>query len=243
MSVENWPNCIALTLGNEGGFQKLYGDRGNWTGGRVGFGDLVGTNWGISAASHPGVDIVNLTRDGAIAIYRAEYWGAIHGDTLPVGVDAAAFDDAVNSGPGAAIKRLQAAVGAVADGSFGPVTAAAIARADPKTVITIMCDDRLATYHRDPAWTQFGKVWTGRIAHVRDAALKMVTTPPVALPPAFLQRPPLIAPILAAPAKVAPPAAVSGPSVVSSAGGLGPLFAMISQVVASIITAMKGARK
>ena len=120
MAAANWDNSIALSRGNEGGFQCLRSDSGNWTGGKVGAGQLVGTNFGIAAASHPNVDIRALTWPQAKAIYHDEYWAPIHGDTLPIGVDACVLDDAINAGVFAAIKRLQEAVGVMADGNFGP---------------------------------------------------------------------------------------------------------------------------
>ena len=40
-------------------------DRGNWTSGVIGVGTLVGSKFGISAATYPTLDIPNLTRDGA----------------------------------------------------------------------------------------------------------------------------------------------------------------------------------
>ena len=36
-------------IGHEGGFQNMHHDRGNWTGGKVGEGELKGTKFGLSA--------------------------------------------------------------------------------------------------------------------------------------------------------------------------------------------------
>jgi hypothetical protein len=64
----------------------------------VGKGVLKGTNFGIAASAFPNLDIPNLTRAQAMAIYREKYWTPIGGDALPAGVDLLAFDIAVNSG-------------------------------------------------------------------------------------------------------------------------------------------------
>jgi len=61
------------------------------------------TKYGISAAAHPNVDIANLTRAGAIAIYRAEYWKRNNLQYInSYTVSAYLFDEAVNPlrGPG-----------------------------------------------------------------------------------------------------------------------------------------------
>lgn len=55
------------------------------------------TKYGIDQASHPGVDIANLTRDGAIAIYRAE-WDRHQFDLLPGKLAICAMDVDVNGG-------------------------------------------------------------------------------------------------------------------------------------------------
>lgn len=216
MATANWENCIELSRGNEGGFQCLRSDPGNWTGGKVGVGTLVGTNFGIAAASHPNVAIRALTWPQAKAIYHEDYWAPIHGDTLPVGVDACVLDDCINSGAGAAIRRLQDAIGAVADGDFGPKTAAAVAACDPQATIGKLCDLRLAEYRTYGQWsvrvqpdkpTTYGDVWTARIRHVRTEANRMATAtipiPAVAAPPAPVPTP--IAPPPAKPAIPRPP--------------------------------------
>lgn len=117
--------ALSFTLAQEGGFQNSPDDPGNWTGGAVGQGQLVGTNFGISAAAYPTLDIANLTKDQATAIYQSDYWDVISGDKLPVAMAIVTFDAAVNSGPGMGAKWLQSALGITADGVIGPETIAA----------------------------------------------------------------------------------------------------------------------
>jgi hypothetical protein len=45
-------------------------DPGNWTGGKVGKGQLKGTKYDVSAAAFPKENIAGLTKDKAIAIYK-----------------------------------------------------------------------------------------------------------------------------------------------------------------------------
>src|SRR5574340_333023 len=85
-------------LGNEGAYSEDANDPGNWTGGRVGEGELRGTKYGISAKSYPALDIANLTEDQAQAIYYADYWMAHKLDQLPDVLRFDVFDGAVNSG-------------------------------------------------------------------------------------------------------------------------------------------------
>src|SRR5690554_3598272 len=52
-------------IGHEGKFTDVRGDRGNWTSGRVGAGELKGTKYGISAMSYPHLDIKAITLEQA----------------------------------------------------------------------------------------------------------------------------------------------------------------------------------
>lgn len=91
------------------------------------------TRWGINSAANPGVDIANLTREGALSIYRKKYWDALGLDKQPPGVALMAFDAAVNQGPeraaqwlkqsGGDIDRFAALRQAAYDQTKGPNTA------------------------------------------------------------------------------------------------------------------------
>ena len=53
MAKGNLPAVLAETLAHEGGYSSNPKDPGNWTGGKVGAGKLLGTQKGIAAASYP----------------------------------------------------------------------------------------------------------------------------------------------------------------------------------------------
>ena len=77
----------------------------------------------------------NITVDDIKPVCRTNYWERCRCQNLPSGVDWAAFDWAVNSGPGRAAKALQRAVGAYEDGVFGPQTLMAVMAFDVSWLI------------------------------------------------------------------------------------------------------------
>ena len=160
MASQTKSSCMSFVFRQEGGFQKLYSDSGNWTGGRVGVGRLLGTKFGIAASANPGVDIPNLTIAQASTIYDAKYWTPIGGDALAPGFDLALLDLAVNSGVGKA--QGWKAKSAYLGGS----NAAQINR---------ICDWRLSFLHRLASWRRFGKGWGRRVEEARKEALTLST--------------------------------------------------------------------
>jgi lysozyme family protein len=109
-------------IGNEDGYQDNPNDRGNWTSGVIGIGELKGTKYGISAMSYPYLDIKNLTLEQAKEIYRRDFWGRFAALKLADGIQFMLFDAAVNHGPGNAVRMLQRAAYVIDDGHIGPVT-------------------------------------------------------------------------------------------------------------------------
>jgi lysozyme family protein len=159
----NFQACFDFTLGAEGRFSDDASDPGNWTGGAVGRGTLNGTKYGISAAVYPALDIVNLTKDAAATIYRRDYWNVVSGDDLPLSLAMVAFDAAVNVGRTQGVKFLQAGVGAVQDGSLGPVTLALLLKGDAKAIVTEALAQRAMYYFSLPTFSTFGLGWTRRV--------------------------------------------------------------------------------
>ncbi len=151
-------------VSHEAGFQKIFLDRGNWTGGRVGSGKLRGTKYGISAAAYPDLDIENLTLDDVRRIYRRDYWMPIRGDELPLPLVSQVFDMSVHSGPGAAIKTLQRALLVHADGILGPITLQSLHQHDPLVVGARFLAYRMRHQTEAKGWPDFGRGWTNRNA-------------------------------------------------------------------------------
>lgn len=88
---------IDSTLAFEGGYVSDPNDPGGET------------NFGISKAAYPDLDIAHLTRDEAVAIYYRDYWtkpGWGHLDPL---IGAKCFDMGVNMGTRMATRLLQRA--------------------------------------------------------------------------------------------------------------------------------------
>lgn len=107
------------------------------------------TKYGIDASSHPGVDIANLTRDQAIAIYWEE-WGHYNIDSLPEKIAIAQFDVRVNGGYAA--KWLQIALNQIAgenltvDGIIGRDTVAAANACDQDAIVAYFIKERDARF-------------------------------------------------------------------------------------------------
>jgi len=128
--------ALIHTFGNEGGFQNDPGDSGNYAGGK-----LVGTKYGIAAASYPHEDIPNLTLERAGQIYQRDFWGASRCDEWPNQIVANLyFDFAVNMGQGTAARIIQRAINYAGlhkglkpipiDGNIGPGTIARMKQVD-----------------------------------------------------------------------------------------------------------------
>ena len=115
-----------------------------------------------------------LTVGETKAIYRARYWDRVRGDELPAPLAVMAFDTAVLSGPSAAAKALQRAIGANPDGAIGPLTIAAARAADLRQSVGRFYDERLAFLQRLSHWPTFGRGWKRRLDDARDIALEEV---------------------------------------------------------------------
>lgn len=111
----------------------------------------------------PKSEVRSLTRSEATAIYKAQYWDAIRGDELPVGLDYAIFDYAVNSGPARAVKDLQRVLGVNPDGIVGVITLDAIRGKSSVQLIEQLCNKRWAFVQSLPTFSTFGNGWSRRI--------------------------------------------------------------------------------
>lgn len=132
------------------------------------------TKFGISKRSYPRVDIKALTWEGAVDIYRTDFWLRVHADAMPPALQYQALDFAVNSSPETAVRKLQAAAGVADDGHWGPVTQAAVAALSPAVLMFRFIALRLDFMRACSNWKSAGKGWAGRIAEdMRYAALDL----------------------------------------------------------------------
>lgn len=177
MAADNWEQCFALILKNEGGFEDDPHDPGN----RMPDGRAGCTNFGVIQANWEDFvghqvtheDMRALTINDVNPFYRKRYWDTIKGDDLPMGVDYAVFDFEINSG-GRAAKTLQSLLGVTADGQIGPATVAAAQAADASSIIAGICETRLNYLKTLSDWDRYGNGWANRIERVQDIATKMV---------------------------------------------------------------------
>ncbi len=142
--------AVAFILEREGGYVNDPNDPGGET------------KFGISKRAYPDLDIPNLTRAEATAIYRRRYWDACRCSELPNGLDLLTFDAAVNQGTNAAIKMLQRALNVKDDGVIGPVTMAA-ALASGKDMTAEYGAQRMLAYGLNPNFSRYGLGWSRRL--------------------------------------------------------------------------------
>lgn len=122
------------------------------------------TNFGISQKQNPDVDVAHLTREAAIAIYRARYWDTLKCYALSWPLDFLVFDAAVNQGQMTTARMLQTAVSVPVDGNIGPVTLAAIISRDPWELTARFCALRLKSYVGTDGYQANGEGWFYRVA-------------------------------------------------------------------------------
>lgn len=108
----------------EGGYSSDTRDPGNYTGGKIGVGTLIGTNWGISApvlvaelkrvggAPPTASTMKNLQYASAVAIYKRNYWAPIKGDEIKnQNLANMIYDTSVNQGVGRAHEFVKDSLG------------------------------------------------------------------------------------------------------------------------------------
>lgn len=165
----NFSRSLSFVLKHEGGFVDHPSDPG----GATNKGITIATYRRFIKSNGTVADLKAITPAQVATIYRKQYWDAVKGDDLPDGVDYAVFDFAVNSGPGRAVKHLQAAVGVAQDGLIGPATLFAARKAARRSTIATICGSRMDFLRGLSTWSTFGKGWSRRVTDVQRAALAM----------------------------------------------------------------------
>lgn len=161
-----WTAWLAFLGPEEGTLSLDPTDTGNWTGGAVGRGTLVGTKYGISAASYPTLDIAALTLDQANAIRQTDFWDKVRGDELPAPIAFMVTDAAFMSGPDRAIRQMQQALGvSPVDGVLGAHTLAAAHAAKTLDFLTEFAALRLLFLNTLGPWSVDKGGWIRRLFH------------------------------------------------------------------------------
>lgn len=116
-------------------------------------------------------DVRQLTKETAHKILKSGYADPIQYDKLPSGIDHAVLDFAVNSGPNRAVKELQKTLNKMGyslsvDGIMGLKTLDAISKTNPKELIGLYCDQRIAFVKSLKTFGTFGRGWMRRITGV-----------------------------------------------------------------------------
>ena len=151
-------------IGSEGGFQAKASDRGNWTSGVVGQGELKGTNFGLSAMTYPLLDIKNLTVEQAKGIYYQDWWVKLGMDLFKPALGYQMFDAAINHGIQNATKMLQRAANSKDDGALGPLSLTAINNTPLDDLLMGFLAERLNFMTNISTWGDYGRGWAKRIA-------------------------------------------------------------------------------
>lgn len=150
-------------IGSEGEYTNNPKDPGNWTGGKVGVGELKGTKFGLAAHSYPHLDIRNITKSQA----RDEYYkwfvsGKL--SLLPSVMQYQMFDARFNHGAKWANKLLQRAVKVNDDGIIGKQTLAAVTEFDINDLPLRFIAYRTKFFTDLKHFDEFGRGWTRRIS-------------------------------------------------------------------------------
>jgi lysozyme family protein len=171
--IENWENSFHHVLQSEGGYVNDPADPGGET------------NLGVTKAAWAAYigrpvehgEMHALTKEMVEPFYKANYWDKCHCDELPIGLDYAVFDFAVNGGVKRAAKFLQQAVGVEADGSIGAGTVAAAQAVSPQDAIEAFSQAKKDFYNglaeKNPTQQKFLHGWLNRVAQVEQTASAM----------------------------------------------------------------------
>lgn len=163
--------CLPFVLKWEGGYVNHPADPGGAT--NQGVTQKVYDSWRSRNGQLPR-SVKELTEAEMQAIYEGGYWLPPRCDRLRDALDLVQFDTAVNMGVGRAVRFLQTAVGATADGDYGPGTEKCVASCDPGAALVKYCDTREAFYRRlveqKPQMAVFLKGWLNRLNALRKEA-------------------------------------------------------------------------
>lgn len=149
-------DAFSALMEHEGGYSDHAADPGGKT--RFGVTEAVAREVGYRG------DMRELPLDLAKRIALERYWRPAGCDEWPEAIRFDVLDVAYNSGVKTAIKMVQRAAFAEADGVLGPKTRLAVRAIDPLVLLARINGARLAYLADLPTWPAFGRGWARRIA-------------------------------------------------------------------------------
>ncbi|SDR19764.1 glycoside hydrolase family 108 protein [Pseudovibrio sp. Tun.PSC04-5.I4] len=162
---------LSELLSIEGGFSNR--SRKADPGGPTNYGITQGTLSAWRGQPVSVQEVKQMNESEAIEIYRAQYWDAVKGDKLPLGLDYAMFDFTVNSGPSRAVKTLQTILGVGVDGVLGFETLAAIHTRSDILLIGALSEERLKFMKKLRNWSYNKNGWSKRVKTVKQRSLEL----------------------------------------------------------------------
>lgn len=169
---ENFDKSLDFVFEHEGGLVNDSADPGGITNLGISFRFLKGLSSKYGDINDDGnvdaEDIRDMTVEDAARIYKKSFWYACRCDELPWPLDAILFDTGINMGTGTAVKLLQRVLKLKDDGSFGPITKAAVDGIPDTNYIAEEYLDRRREYYRSlaggkPRFKKFLKGWLSRV--------------------------------------------------------------------------------
>ena len=153
--------ALAFVLDQEGGYVHHPADPGGET--AYGITKLVAADHGYRGP------LRSIPMDWVRRIYQQGYWDRCCCEAMPEHpIRLVVFDAAIHSGVGQSIKWLQRELGVAVDGLIGPVTLAALQRANLDALAHKLINRRLEFLRGLRTWKTFGKGWSRRIAALRE---------------------------------------------------------------------------
>lgn len=169
MTAANFQKSLQALLRDEGGNDDDPDDHGGRT--SRGVTQREYSAW-LKEQHRVDQDVWTAPQADIIAIYHQEYW-LPNCDALPMGIDYLYFNMAVNGGPYRSTVLLQRSIGVADDGRIGPITRAAVASFDAKTLVNNFTASSVKFYQglHQPKYI---KGWLSRCRRVQNIALQMI---------------------------------------------------------------------
>jgi lysozyme family protein len=133
------------------------------------------TNFGISKRSHPDVDILHLTQEKAMGIYRQEYWVKFEISAIPAHLRYMYFDMVVNMGIRNTNKLVQRLLKTKQDGILTQQQILHL----KNIALTSLAEIRVLYYigivNKNPSQAKYLEGWKKRTARCSLNSLKLLT--------------------------------------------------------------------